>query len=164
MDGSLEEKIRVLITCLVVASLLDPAEAHREDGMIFEDVALGSSNWQFLLGLVVVTICCWEVFKVVSHRAFMGCWYIVPRVFNWTGASSDDEPAEQVHVLRYADVVVLLGARDRVAERANRVVEEQTAPEGPGTPPLLKDLQWHRGIAFPASVLASWTLRIGRQC
>ena len=46
LDGALEEKVRVLLTCLVVASLLSPAEAHANGSL--SSKALGEQDWQFL--------------------------------------------------------------------------------------------------------------------
>ena len=100
-DGSVEEKIKILLTCLVVASLLEPVEAQNGSSQ-----GLGDRDWQFLFELVVVTICCWEVFMVLCARVGQGCFYAIARV--WPESPRDAHPQSG---------------------------EEAAAPEGPGTPP-----------------------------
>ena len=100
LDVSVEEKVKILLTCLVVASLLEPVEAHTEESRDF-----GDHDWQFIFGLVVVTICCWEVFKGVCSR--------VGRCIGFMIESFLQKPIRDV---------------------ADRSGEEAAAPEGPGTP------------------------------
>ena len=130
IDGSLEANVRLLLACLVVASLLDHAEAHRE---VARDVqALGDRDWQFLLGRVVVSICCWEVFKVVIRSCGKACWYAINLiVFNRRGDDS------RVHVVQYVDDVVITGPQRAVEQRfVERIDEEEelTASKRPGAP------------------------------
>ena len=75
IDGSLEANVRVLLACLVVASLLDNVEAHRDENQMVQ--ALGNPDWQFLMLLVVVSVCCWEAFKAGCRSFGIGCKSLV---------------------------------------------------------------------------------------
>ena len=140
VDGTLDERVRALLTCLVVASLLSPAEADDHgDG---DNGALGSQNWQFLVGLIVVTVCCWEGLKFLVYSCCRGCRCIVLRY----RGDSQSAPAESagVHVVRYVDDVVMIGppaALGRQLDTTTGEVEELTAFERPGAPPPVSSQQ-----------------------
>ena len=127
LDGSLEEKVKILLTCLVVARLLDPVEAHRS-----ENPALGDRDWQLLLSLIVVTVCCWEVAKLLGSKLWKGCRGVISR-FCQRNALGSDSTAE-VRVARYIDDVVVIGPREAVAQFNRERTEVTTALEGPGAP------------------------------
>ncbi|CAE7771672.1 GIP [Symbiodinium pilosum] len=64
-DGSVEEKIKILLTCLVVASLLEPVEAQTGSSQ-----GLGDRDWQFLFGYVddVAIVAHETVYSVMLNR------------------------------------------------------------------------------------------------
>ena len=143
LDCNLEEKVKVLITCLVVASLLSPVDAHRTTGPV--DEGLGTSNWQFLLGIIVVTICCWEVFKFGCGKVVQGVVRLIagfwPSMLGRTAQTDSGEevaalegpgaPPETGVQLRYVDDVVLIGPPHVVGQQLHR--ERREAEEMDGT-------------------------------
>ena len=130
-----DDKIKALLVSLVVASLLQPAKAHRD--LVTFDVPLdpGNTTWKFLVFLVVVTIFVWEVAKCLLRVCCRGCCNVVN--LQWPPATSEPNTTPGVHVVRYVDDVVVIGPRDAVGrsfEEARERLEETTAPEGPGAP------------------------------
>ena len=139
-DGALDERVRALLTCLVVASLLSPAEADDQEDD--EHGALGGQNLQFLLGLVVATVCCWEGLKCLVYSCCRGCRCIVLRCRGDSQSAHADSPG--VHVVRHVDDVVMIGppaALGRQLEIVTGEVEELTAFERPGAPPPVSSQQ-----------------------
>ena len=135
IDGSLEANVRLLLACLVVASLLDRAEAQKEGNSAAQ--ALSNPDWQFLVFLVVITICCWEALKYLVRSFGRGCWYVLSQtVLNREGDRSE------VHVVQYVDDVVILGPQHAVEQHlVGRLEEEEvsTASERPGAPAVRSD-------------------------
>ena len=144
IDGSLEVNVRVLLACLVVASLLDRAEAHREGDSVSQ--MLGNPDWQFLVLLVVVSVCCWEAFKAGCRSLGVGCRSLASWCSRIRLAPESMDPG--VHVAHHADDVAVLGPREtvqRYLERQEETMEEMTALEGPGTPLLEQPRRRRRG-------------------
>ena len=128
--SGLDEKVKALILSLVVASLLQPASAHRvlENTSAARD--LGHTDWQFIVGLIVVTVCCWEVAKVVGSKILRCGWSTVRKcvrcffgkqpameeltALEGPGAPSAGVGANTVTLTRHADDVLLVGPREAV--------------------------------------------------
>ena len=160
LDFTLEEKVRVLLTCLVVASLISPADAQRELISVPKELELGpiraGSGWQFLV-LVVVVICVWEVVKLLVRGFSKGCFWVIskfcsvcPRVE--PGAVALTVPSTEgtgLHVFHHVDDVMILGPRRQAERQAEQVMEELTAPEGPGAPLPMTSAARRRRSAQP---------------
>ena len=137
VDGSLEEKIKTLLVCLMVASLVDTAEGARTSSSTLSD-----ADWQFLGFLAVVVICGWEILKSLSKVVCRNGRRIVgfcSRVRPWTVSGEAPQAATEaednsIHVFHHVDDVVIIGPRQRVEAQAGQVMEESTAPQGPGAP------------------------------
>ena len=121
----------------MVASLLDPVEAHKS-----ENPGLGNHDWQFLLGLMVVTVCCWEVAKILGSKFWKGCQGVIAW-FCQREALGSNSTAE-VRVARYIDDVVVIGPREAVAQFNRERTEETTALEGPGAPSTALEVEGPR--------------------
>ena len=130
IDGTIEAKVKTLLACLVVASLLEPVNAHRADQ--FDAQVLGEHDWQFVLGMVVATICCWEVAKVVFRVCCAGCW----RIMNgFWGFVLQRYQRDRVQVVHYVDDVAVIGPRRLLEQHLEAHMQETeavSAPEGPG--------------------------------
>ena len=131
-DGSLEEKIRILLACLVVASLLEPVEAQGGGSQ-----GLGDRDWQFLVCLAVVTICCWEVFKFLCFKVGQGCCCVISWVRKKpvqearsqlgevaTALEGPGTPPEDGASIQYVDDVMVMGPPSSLRRRARRAVRE----------------------------------------
>ena len=127
LDVSVEEKVKILLTCLVVASLLEPVEAHSEGAR-----DLGDHDWQFIFGLIVVTICCWEVFKGVCSRVGRCVGFMIERFLQKLIPNAADPSGEEaapegpgtpleagVHV-QYVDDVAVVAPLQELQQRARR--------------------------------------------
>ena len=133
LNGTLDERVRVLLTCLVVASLLSTAEAHGNE--VPRSKALGDPDWQSLSGIVVITICCWEVFKTISGYFAKGCKIVVAWCSRFQLEQEFVDPG--VRVVHHVDDVAVIGPRETVLhylDQQNETMEVMTAPEGPGAP------------------------------
>ena len=159
LDGALEEKVRVLLTCLVVASLLGHAEAHASDRS--SSKALGEQDWQFLVGLVVVTVCCWEVFKAVGHSFGKGCKIL----FRWCSRLRLEHECVDpgIQVVQHVDDIAVFGPREAVLrhlDQRDETMEVMTAPEGPGAPlsePLRRRRRGHpTAFEFNSVEILGW--------
>ena len=139
VNGSLEDKLRTLLACLVVASLVDPAEGAKQ-----APLTLNEADWQVLGVLAVVVICCWEVIRFLGLKCFKGCvrwgsqlkFCCGRRPVEWIRMEPEEEP--ELRLFRYVDDAVAVGTQEHVRARCEQLAEEQTAPEGPGTLPALR--------------------------
>ena len=135
VDGSVDANVRLLLACLVVASLLERADAQKEGNPAAS--SLSNPDWQFLVFLVVITICCWEALKYLVRSFGRGCWCVISQlVFNRRGSCS------AAHVVQYVDDVVILGPPQAVEQHlVGRIEREEvsTASERPGAPPVQSD-------------------------
>ena len=137
-DASFDEKVKALLMSLIVASLLQPARAHRSKNDPGSAGDLGKGDWQFILGLIVVTICCWEALKFLVYSFARGCWSVVSRLVL---RQADRSP---VHVVQYVDDVVIFGTQQAVERRfVDRIEEEEvsTPSERPGAPLLRQEAE-----------------------
>ena len=136
VDRSLEDKLRTLLVCLVVASLVDPAEGAKS-----APVTLNDADWQVLGILAVVVICCWEVVRFLARKCFKGCVRWGSQLMFWCGRRTAErshmEPEEEpeLRLFRYVDDAAAVGTQEQARARWEQLAEEQTAPEGPGTLP-----------------------------
>ena len=147
IDGSLEANVRVLLACLVVASLLDNVEAHRDGNQMVQ--ALGNPDWQFFIFVVVVSVCCWEAFKAGCRNFGIGCKSLV----SWCSRIrlEHESLGPEVRVVHHVDDVAVTGPREtvqRYLDQQEEAMEVMTAFEGPGTPLLEQPRRRRRGQVF----------------
>ena len=128
-----EEVVKAILVSLVVASLLQPAEGH--PGEVSEvPQSLAHTDWQFMLMLVVGTVCCWEVFKVVIRWFSARVWWCM---HSWWSLMLGKCKRGRVHVVHYVDDVAVIGPRHLLIQHLDdreQEMEEVSASERPGPP------------------------------
>ena len=73
VDGSLEERIKALLVCLMVASLVAPTEGTRHSTQ-----TLSEADWKFLGVLAVLVVCGWELLKLVGRWVYRNSkWFFL---------------------------------------------------------------------------------------
>ena len=128
-----EEAIKAILVSLVVASLIQPAEGHQEE-VLEENQPLAPIDWQFVLFLVVVTIGCWEVFKVVATWFSARVWWCMHSF--WSSILGKCQ-RDRVHVIPYVDDVAVIGPRRLLLQHLDTGEQEMevvSASERPGPP------------------------------
>ena len=140
-----DDRLKTLLVSLVVASLLQPADAQGEvvAGSELRTGRFGES-WNQLLGSVALVICVWEVVRFLGKWLCKGCCRLIFRCccvgrrrvdhaeVEWAGTQ---DGSEGLHVFHHVDDVVIIGPRRQLEHRAEQVVEVLAAPEGPGALP-----------------------------
>ena len=133
-----DDRIKALLVSLVVASLLQPVDAHREmvTGVELTRGSTHGESWKQLLGIVVIVVCVWELLKFLGKVCISGCYKVVVKFLGIARCRMELEAVHAaedtgLHVFHHVDDVMILGPRHRVVEQA---MEVMTAPEGPGTP------------------------------
>ena len=126
-----EETIKAILVSLVVASLIQPTAGHYETSTE-PPRSLAQADWQFLLLVVVGTVCCWEVFKIIVKWVSSSVSWLI-RGF-WSLVLGKCK-RERVQVIHHVDDVAVIGPRHLLAqhlEDARRETEAVSASERPG--------------------------------
>ena len=139
--GHNDEKVRALLVSLIVASLLQPAEGHRDNVRVEALEDPRHKNWQFVLLVAIMTVLVWEVTKWLIGVCYRRCRFGIAQQREQAAPEPSNSPG--VHVVRYVDDVVIIGPRDAVGRtrgEASARLEEMTALEGPGAPTSLPNV------------------------
>ena len=136
-----DDRIKALLVSLVVASLLQPVDAHREmvTGTELNRGPTQAESWKQLLGFVVIVVCVWELLKFLGRVCGSGCYRVIVKFLVIARCRMELEAVHAaedtgLHVFHHVDDVMIIGPRHRVESQAEQAMEVLTAPEGPGAP------------------------------